>query len=127
MDYSEVEEVFCLRADRKHIYFLTKAVETECVYGLKQNNEWITIKDSKGNLAMPIWPSYDFARYCQENQWKDTQIESVDLYEFLEYWLLGMKRDKCKVLLFADTAGGGFSIDAEQLKDEIEDLLGKIS
>lgn len=127
MTYGEVEEIFCLTADRKHIYFLSKVVETEGIYGLKHNNEWITIKDSQGEIAMPIWPSYDFARYCQENQWKDTEIEAVDLYEFLEYWLLGMKRDRCKVLLLGDTAGGGFYIDAEQLKQEIEDLLAKIN
>lgn len=127
MNYSEVEEIFCLTADRKHSYFLAKVVETECVYGLKQINEWITIKDSEVNVTMPIWPAYEFARYCQENQWKNTEIESIDLYEFLEYWLIGMKRDNCKALLFGDTAGGGFSIDAEQLKDEIETLLGKVS
>jgi hypothetical protein len=123
MNYSEVEEIFCLTSDRKYKYFLNKAAETEQVFGLKDNKGWITTKDEKGNAAMPVWPAYEFAKYCQENQWKDTQIESIDLYEFLEYWLQGMKRDNCRVLAFGDTGGGGISIDSEELKNELEEYL----
>ena len=123
MNYSEVEEIFCLTADRKYKYFLNKVTETEQVCGLKDKKGWVTVNDEKGNIAMPIWPSYDFAKYCQENQWKETEIESIDLYEFLEYWLMGMKRDNCKILVFADTGGGGISVDAEELKRELEEVL----
>lgn len=123
MNYSEVEEIFCLTPDRKYNYFLNKAAETEQVFGLKKNKGWVTIKDEKGNAAMPIWPAYEFSKYCQENQWKETQIESIDLYEFLEYWLQGMKRDNCRVLIFGDTGGGGISVDAVELKYKLEEYL----
>jgi hypothetical protein len=125
MDYSEVEDIFCLTSDRKYKYFFTKTTETEQVCGLKSKNGWITTKDSSGRLAMPVWPSYEFAKYCQENEWKETQIESIDLYEFLEYWLQGMKKDGCRVLVFGDTGGGGISMDAEELKIELEEYLSK--
>lgn len=123
MNYSEVEEIFCLKEDEKYKYFFKRAVESEQVCGLKDKNMWITISDDKGRISMPLWPSYEFARYCQENKWKETQIESVDVYEFLEYWLEGMKRDNCRVLLFADTAGGGISVDALEFKNELESFL----
>lgn len=120
MSYSDVEEVFCLTEDRKYKYFLNKLVETEQICGLKDKNGWITVNDSEGNTVMPVWPSWEFAKYCQENQWKETYIESIDLYEFLEYWLLGMKRDGCRVLVLGDTGGGGISVEADKLKGEIE-------
>lgn len=123
MDYSEVEEVFCLTPDKKYKYFFDRVAESEQVCGLKDKNGWITKKDEKGRITMPLWPSYEFAKYCQENEWKEAQIESIDLYEFLEYWLLGMKRDGCRVLVFADTGGGGISVDSEELKSELEDYL----
>lgn len=123
MSYSEVEEAFCLTEDRKYKYFFNKTAETEQVCGLKDKNGWVTVKDKEGSISMPVWPSYEFAKYCQENQWKDTQIESIDIYEFLEYWLQGMKRDGCKVLVFGDTAGGGVSVDAEKFKNELEEYL----
>jgi hypothetical protein len=125
MNYSEVEEIFCLTAERKYKYFFSKAAETEQVCGLKNKNGWVTTKDDKGNIAMPLWPAYEFAKYCQENQWKETEIESIDLYEFLEYWLQGMKRDNCRVLVLGDTGGGGLSLDAEELKNEFEEYLSK--
>lgn len=120
---SEIEEIFCLTEDKKYKYFLNMAAESEQIWGLKEKNNWITIKDSNNNITMPIWPSYDFVNYCRENQWKETVPESIDLYEFIEYWLLGMKRDGCRVLIFGDTNGSGISIDAEQLKTEVEDHL----
>jgi hypothetical protein len=123
MNYSEVEDIFCLTSDRKYKYFFNRVAETEQIFGLKDNKGWVITKDEKGNITMPVWPSYEFARYCQENQWKETQIESIDLYEFLEYWLQGMKRDNCRVLVFGDTGGGGISVDAEELKNEVEEFL----
>lgn len=124
MNYSEVEEVFCLTSDRKYKYFFSKAAEAEQVCGLKFRDQWLTLRDEKGRIAMPLWPSYEFAKYCQENQWKDTQIECIDLYEFLEYWLPGMKRDNCGLLVFADTGGGGIYVDAGDLKVQFENYLG---
>jgi hypothetical protein len=125
MDYSEIEEIFCLTEDKKYKYFFNKVAETEQVCGLKDKNGWITIKD-ENDIRMPLWPSYEFAKYCQENQWKDTHIESIDLYEFMEYWLLGMKRDNCCALIFGDSSGGGFSVDAEILKEELEQYLSNL-
>lgn len=127
MNYSEVEEIFCLTEDRKYKYFFNKVAESEHVCGLKDKNGWITTKDDKGRTNMPLWPSYEFAKYCQENQWKETQIEAIDLYEFLEYWLDGMKRDGCRVLVFADTGGGGISVDALEFKAELEHFLSTTS
>lgn len=123
MGYSEIEDIFCLTSDIKYKFFFNKVAETEQICGLKDKNGWVTTKDSSGNIAMPIWPSWEFSKYCQENQWKETQIESIDLYEFLEYWLLGMKRDGCRVLVFGDSGGGGISVDAEELKVELENYL----
>lgn len=123
MSYSEIEEIFCLPNDKKYKYFFDSVTETEQVCGLKDKSGWITTKDEKGNIAMPVWPSFEFAKYCRENQWKETEIEGIDLYEFLEYWLQGMKRDNCRVLIFADTGGGGISVDAEELKSELEEHL----
>ena len=123
MYQSEVEEIFCLAEDKKYKYFLNMIGESEQIWGLKDNNNWILIKDSNGNITMPLWPSYDFAMYCRENQWEEATPESIDLFEFLEYWLLGMKRDGCRVLIFGDTQGQGISIDAEQFKEEVQEHL----
>jgi hypothetical protein len=126
MNYSEIEEVFCLTEDRKYKYFINKITETEQICSLRDENGLVTTKDKEGNTAMPVWPSYEFARYCQENLWKETEIEAIDIYEFLEYWLQGMKSNNCRVLIFADTGGGGTSVDAEVLKALLEEYLSNM-
>lgn len=123
MSYSEVEEVFCLTPDRRYKYFFNTAVESEQVWGLKDKKGWITMKDADNNTAMPLWPSYEFAKYCVENQWKEAQPESIDLFEFLEYWLDGMKRDGCRILVLSDSTGSGISVEADNLKKELEQHL----
>jgi len=123
MYQSEIEEIFCLAEDKQYKYFLNMVGELEQVWGLKDKESWVTIKDMNTDIAMPLWPSYDFARYCIENQWKEAVPESIDLFEFLEYWLLGMKRDGCRVLIFGDTEGQGIAIDAGKLKADIEEFF----
>lgn len=123
MYYSEVEEIFCLTKDRKYKYFFDKVAETEQVWGLKDKNGWVTIKDENNNIAMPIWPGFEFAKYCKENQWKEANPEGIDLFEFMEYWLQGMKRDGCRVLVFSDSEGRGISVDSEEFKKELEKNL----
>lgn len=125
MSYSEVEEIYCRSEEERYNYFFSKVTESEQICGLKDNNEWVTIKDKKGNIAMPIWPSFEFAVYCKENQWKEAHPESIDLFEFLEYWLQGMKRDSCRVLVLGDSEGRGISVDAMELKDELEKYLSE--
>jgi hypothetical protein len=123
MNYSEVEDIFCLTPDRKYKYFFNKVSETEQVYGIKDKKGWITIKDEQNHIVMPVWPAYEFAKYCLENQWKEAQIESIDLFEFMEYWLDGMKRDGCKVLVLGDSSGSGVSVEADIFKIELEGFL----
>lgn len=124
MSYSDVESIFCLTPDKRYNYFFNLVIETEQIYGFKDKKGWVTIKDDN-NTAMPVWPSYESAKYCQENQWKEAQIESIDLFEFLEYWLDGMKRDGCRVLLFSDSEGRGISIEADKLKLELAKKLSE--
>jgi hypothetical protein len=123
MDYREIEDIYCLPYDKKYKYFFNMIAESEQICGLKDKGLWVIINDEAGNISMPIWPSWEFAKYCQENQWKETTIESIDIYEFLEYWLKGMKKEKCNVLLFGDSSGGGISIDPDKLKRELEKYL----
>jgi hypothetical protein len=123
MYQSEIEEIFCLNEEKQYKYFLSKIAEAEQIWGLKDKDSFIVIKDLEGNIAMPIWPDYSFAKYCCENQWKEAIPESIDLFEFLEYWLLGMKRDGCRALIFGDTEGRGISMDAGELKVALEEYL----
>ncbi len=125
MSYSDVESVFCLTPDKRYKQFFNVASEAEQIWGFKDKNGWITIKDEDNNIAMPVWPSYEFAKYCQENQWKEAQMEGIDLFEFLEYWLDGMKRDGCRVLVLSDSDGRGVSVEADKFKKELEEHLSE--
>lgn len=125
MSYNDAEDMFCLTPDRRYKYFFSMAAESEQIYGIKDKKGWITIKDEDNNIAMPVWPSYECAKYCIENQWKEAQIESIDLFEFLEYWLDGMRRDGCRVLVFSDSDGIGVSVEADKLKLELEQRLSE--
>jgi hypothetical protein len=125
MSYSDVESVFCLTPDRRYKQFFKIASESEQVWGFKDKKGWITIKDEDNNITMPVWPSYEYAKYCQENQWKEAQIEGIDLFEFLEYWLDGMKRDGCRVLVLADSEGTGVSVEADKFKRELAEHLSE--
>ncbi|CAM5210480.1 hypothetical protein OURE66S_01656 [Oligella ureolytica] len=83
--------------------FIKEVVENEVVFTLtnKEANESamcasMDFSDDEGEdcAVLCFWSSMERAQLCQRDEWKDFDIESIDLGEFLENWCLGMAMDQ---------------------------------
>ena len=53
---------------------------------------WATVQDDDGNMLIPFFPRKEFAENCTKNDWEDFEAKAIDLYEFIDNWLVGMKK-----------------------------------
>ncbi|TDL92418.1 DUF2750 domain-containing protein [Vibrio vulnificus] len=99
MNHKEVEVVKNLPAPRRYEYFIKKVADFEEVWGLF-NDGWAISKDDDGNSLMPFWPKKEFANLCAVGDWENYQAEKIELDEFIQEWLPGLKEDDINPSIF---------------------------
>lgn len=80
-----------LSAADKQDYFLRKVCDFELVWGL-YNNGWATVGLEKG-IGIPFWPEEIFATLSAKSIWAGYVATSINLSDFIEKWLPGMKKN----------------------------------
>ncbi|HHW38526.1 MAG TPA: DUF2750 domain-containing protein [Bacillales bacterium] len=96
---NEIAAVIKLPADKRYEYFIKKVVDFEEIWGL-YNDGWAMTQDDTGKMLMPFWPKKEFAELCSIGEWSDLSPESIDLEEFINDWLPGIKDDGYRVSVF---------------------------
>lgn len=74
-------------------------MDFEEVWGLIDGS-WTTAQDDNGNALIPFFPKRDFAEYCAVNEWENFQAKRINLYDFIDKSLVGMKRDGVRPTVF---------------------------
>lgn len=114
------EVINVLNTDRKkqYEYFIKKIVDYEEVWSLKETDGWATL-GIENDMFFPIWPKKEFAEICIGDEWKNYYPEKIDLYEFLEDWIEGLKKDNIRITVMWNN-GSGIDLDWDILKNDIE-------
>ncbi|MCM3628913.1 DUF2750 domain-containing protein [Paenibacillus glycanilyticus] len=121
MNQKEFEAILKEPPNIRYEYFIKKVTDFEEVWGLYDEG-WATADDGEGNMCIPFFPRKEFAQHCATEEWSSYKCESIDLYEFIDEWLIGMKEDKVKVSIFPneDTAIAEVEVLLRDLKNELE-------
>lgn len=117
----EVESVLKLDNHKKYEYFLKKIADYEEIWSLKDEDGWVTLgMDNEGYF--PVWAKKEFAEICISDEWETCKCEAIDIYEFLEDWLPGLKEDGIRVTVMWYN-GSGIDVDWEGLAKDIQHEL----
>lgn len=92
MNKIEFEAVINLQAKKRYEYFIKKVVDSEEIWALYDDG-WATTTDNAGRILIPFWPKKEFAKVCAIDSWENYKPEKIDLEEFINDWLPGMKKD----------------------------------
>jgi len=99
MNQKEFESVIIQPPNIRYEYFIKKVADYEEVWGLYDDG-WASAQDDDGNMLIPFFPKKQFAEYCAVNEWKNFKAERIDLYEFIDEWLVDMKEDGVRPSIF---------------------------
>lgn len=122
MDEKEFEAVSKLSGSKRYEYFIKKVVDNEKVWGL-YNEGWAMVADDSGNEMIPFWPKKEFAEAYCSNEWSDYNAEEIDLDEFMDEWLVGMKKDGLLAAIFCVEGDNGVAVTPDTLKNDLNDEL----
>ena len=99
LNNKEIEAVSILPASKRYEYFIKKVADYEEVWGLFDDG-WAISEDDHGNHLIPFWPKKEFAILCAVDEWKNYKAEQIELEDFMQEWLPGMKADGIKPSIF---------------------------
>lgn len=92
MNLNEYNSLMGSLAKKRYEYFIKKVVDFEEVWGL-YNDGWATTTDENKRILIPFWPRQEFAEACAIDEWQSYVATAIDLEEFINEWLPGMKDD----------------------------------
>ncbi|OCA88613.1 DUF2750 domain-containing protein [Bacillus sp. FJAT-27986] len=96
MNQKELDSIIKQPSNIRYEYLVA---DYEEVWGLYDDG-WATAQDDDGNMLIPFFPRKEFAEYCAVNEWNNFKAEPIDLNEFIENWLVGMRKDRVKPSVF---------------------------
>lgn len=113
----EVENVLKLNNSKKYEYFIKKIVDYEEVWSLKHELGWATLgKDNKS--FFPVWAKKEYSDLCIGDEWKEYKSEKIDIYEFVEDWIPGLKEDGISITVMW-YEGKGIEVKWDALVEDI--------
>ena len=119
---SELSEVVNYDTKERLHYFLTRAVESEEVWGLSNQSGWV-MRDHNNQTILPVWPYQIFAAKCATNEWQDYKPGAVSLEHFVYKLLPVMIAQEIKVEILPTTDQPGELLDARELSSLFEGML----
>ncbi|MBT2680165.1 DUF2750 domain-containing protein [Bacillus sp. ISL-35] len=99
MNPKEFEAVIRQPAKIRYEYFIKKAADYEEVWGLYHDG-WATAKDDMERILLPLFPNETFAEAFAKREWEACNPKRIELEDFLEKWIPGMKSDGIKPSIF---------------------------
>ncbi|WP_455211094.1 DUF2750 domain-containing protein [Kaarinaea lacus] len=121
-DAKELSEIESYSRNERLHYFLTRAVESEEVWGLSNQSGWV-IREHDNQTILPVWPYQIFAAKCATNEWQDYTAGAVSLEHFVYKLLPVMIAQEIKVEILPSTNQPGNLLDARELSSLFEGML----
>ncbi|MBG9818389.1 DUF2750 domain-containing protein [Bacillus safensis] len=122
LNKKEFESTINLNLKKRYSYFIKKIADYEEVWSLSNEKGWVTSEDEDGRIQLHFWPTEEHAAYCAIDKWEGTVPEAIELEDFIEAWIPGMKSDGVGVSIFYNNENS-ISVDVQKLKGDIEEEL----
>lgn len=119
----EMKYVLNTDIEKQYEYFIKKVADFGEVWSLKDLDGWVTLGVEEDEF-FPIWPKKEFAEICIGEEWKDCYAESIDLEDFLDDWITGLKEENIRITVMWNN-GSGIDREWDRLREDIEIELEK--
>lgn len=107
-----------LSSKDRYNYFISKARQTQLVWFVDHNDQSVTLRDDANRSSIPVWPTKGLTEPFFEQEWKEYEIRSVELSDFLD-WLSQLDMEDMYVTVFPNTAFDAYVVPAKKLKTDL--------
>ena len=120
---NEISAILALPGHSRYEHFVKRVADWEELWGLKDNDGWVTSVNNAGEKSIPFWPHPEYAHMCAEGSWERNLSTRIDLQAFMEKWLPGMERDGILVAVFPTPEGKSVYVQPSMLLESLEEEL----
>ena len=117
---AQFKNVIALPAKERYDHFMSKICDWEELWSLKNKDGFVTYGDNEGNEGIPFWPHPDYSSAVAKGIWEDCNPEGIDLENFTNKWLPGMKEDSTMAVVFPTPDEKGIMVKPEDLLADIQ-------
>lgn len=103
-------------------YFLTRVFETEEVWGLDVNADWVR-REWQGETCMPVWPYRKFAADVAINDWSQYKPHAESLEIFLHGTLELLIEEGVMVEIMPTPERAGCLVSPQRMKSILDGMI----
>ncbi len=118
----EMAAVLRLAAAERYKHLIKKVADQEVIWSLWSEG-WALMGDDSGRQVMPIWPHAPYASACAKGDWHGYESRQINLYDWMERWLPGLKDDHRLVAVFPLPDGKAVTVEPDDLLRDLEEEL----
>ncbi|HEV7785159.1 MAG TPA: DUF2750 domain-containing protein [Thermoanaerobaculia bacterium] len=110
--------------EEAHARFIAQVIAGEQVWGLSTQDGFLACEsdEAQDRAVLPFWSNADDARAAQPEV-ESSEVDSIELFDFLFRWLPGMEDDDVLVGTNWTTSLEGEEVEPLTLQDEILDAM----
>lgn len=108
-------------SEKNYNLFIDSILDSGKVYVLKSEDGWVFCESEEFEEAdvIPFWSDKADAQALCTDEWSDNTVESIDVVDFVEKWLVGMAEDGFLAGPNWDTNMMGLEVEPGDLAEQL--------
>jgi len=110
-------------AAKRYRYALKRIADWEDIWSLYGADGWVASQQANGPEIVPIWPHPQYAAYCANAEWGDTEPRVIFLDDWQVKWLPGLSKDGRLIQVFpvpSVVGSNGPVVSPERMKQDLD-------
>lgn len=110
---------------QRYEYFIHRVCETKVVWALYKDG-WASVGQDEGEPIIPLWPHTAYAEAFAIGAWTGFMPRRIELHEFLEAWIPGLRENGIEPAIFPVTTGNSVLVSLDDLDANLREELAKV-
>lgn len=119
----EIDALLAADAKRRYEYFIHRVCDTRKVWGLYSDG-WASLGDGAEKL-IPFWPHQAYALRFQVGDWSTFEPREIELDDFLDHWIAGMRKNGVAPAIFPVGSGKAVVVTLDDLEANLRFQLAE--
>jgi len=121
----EIASVIGADTGHRYEYWIHRVCETKAVWALYHEG-WASVAGDDGQQMIPFWPHQAFANAFATGAWAGFEARKIDLHDFLETWIPGMRKQAIEPAIFPVTGGSSAIVTLDNLDANLLHELNEV-
>lgn len=119
----EYASVVAADGHRRYEYFIHRVCDTKKLWMLYADG-WASLSEGEQQL-IPFWPHEQYAAQFRTGEWAPYEPKPVDLHEFLDRWIPGMRKEGIGPAVFPVPSGSAILVSLDDLEANLRHELAE--